>query len=83
MTVNAARLGRLLQDAGDDKARWAEAICDEITDRSTGLVTRDHLDMRFAEFERKFAEFETRMTRQMIFAQVAGFTALLVVLLLR
>jgi len=83
MAVNAARLGRLLQDAGDDKARWAAAICDEITDRSTGLVTRDHLDMRFAEFERIFAKFETRMTRQKIFAQVTGFTALLVVILLR
>jgi hypothetical protein len=73
----------LLTDAGDDRGRWAEAICDEITDRSTGLVTRDHLDMRFAEFERKFAEFEARMTRQIIFTQVAGFTALVVVLLVR
>lgn len=64
--MNAARLARLLEEAGDDRRRWAEAICDEITDPTTGLVTRDHLDRRFAEFETRFAGFETK------FAQFRG-----------
>ncbi len=76
MTVNAARLGRLLKEAGEDKSRWAEAICDEITDPSTGLVTKDHLDKRFAEQE-------TRLFRTLVATQAAGFFALAVLILLR
>jgi hypothetical protein len=88
--MNAARLGRLLNEAGEDRGRWAEAICDEILDPGTGLVTRDHLDRRFAEFEvrfarfeTKFAELETKLTRNMIFAQVGGFVAIAVLILLK
>jgi hypothetical protein len=88
--MNAARLGRLLNEAGDDRSRWAEAICDEILDPGTGLVTRDYLDRRFAEFEirfaqfeTKFAELETKLTRNVIFTQVGGFLALAVLILLK
>ena len=41
--MNAARLARRLGEAGDDRVKMAEAICDEIIDPSTGLVTRDAL----------------------------------------
>ena len=74
--MNAARLGRLLKDAGDDKTRWAEAICDEITDPTTGLVSKDHLDKRFAEQD-------SRLFRTLVATQAAGFFALAVLILLR
>jgi hypothetical protein len=95
--MNAARLARRLQEAGDDRIRWAEAIFEEITDPSTGLVTKDYLDRRFAEFEVRFAQFETRfaqfetrfaeletkLTRGTIYAQVGGFIAIAVLILLK
>ena len=49
--MNAARLGRLLDEAGGDPHRMAEAIADEVTDPTTGLVTKDHLDARLAELK--------------------------------
>ena len=86
--MNAARLGRLLNGAGDDRTRWAEAICDEILDPSTGLVTQGYLDRRFAEFEvkfaqmeAKFAQLETKLTRGVIRTQVGGFVALAALIL--
>ena len=88
--MNAARLARMLNEAGEDRTRWAEAICDEILDPSTGLVTKDYLDRRFAEFEvrfaqfeTKFAELETKLTRSVIFTQVGGFVALAALILLK
>ena len=81
--MNAARLGRLLSEAGDDRGRWAEAICDEILDPSTGLVSRDYLDRRFAEFETKFAQLETKLTRSVILTQVGGFVALAALILMK
>jgi hypothetical protein len=74
--MNAARLGRLLKDAGEDRTRWAEAICDEITDPTTGLVSKDHLDKRFAEQD-------SRLFRTLVATQAAGFFALAVLILLR
>ena len=86
--MNAARLGRLLNEAGDDRTGWAAAICDEILDPSTGLVTKDYLDRRFAEFEAKFAQMktkfaqlETKLTRGVILTQVGGFVALAALIL--
>lgn len=81
--MNAARLARLLQEAGDDRRRWAEALYDEITDPGTGLVTRDHLDKRFAEFETRFAQLGTKLTRNVILTQVGGFAALAALILLK
>jgi hypothetical protein len=88
--MNAVRLARLLNEAGDDRVRWAEAICEEILDPGTGLVTRDYLDRRFAEFEVKFAQLETRfaqletkLTRSVPMAQVGGFVALAALILLK
>jgi hypothetical protein len=88
--VNAARLARRLDEAGDDRVRWAEAICEEVTDPNTGLVTKDYLDRRLAEFETRFAEmkvefadFRTKLTRDMLFAQVTGFIAIAILILLR
>ncbi len=81
--MNAARLGRMLVEAGDDRVRWAEAIFDEVTDASTGLVTRDYLDKRLAEFETKFSQLETKLTRGVIFTQVGGFVALAALILLK
>ena len=81
--MSAARLGRLLNGAGDDRTRWAEAICDEILDPSTGLVTKGYLDRRFAEFEVKFAQMKTKLTRGVILTQVGGFVALAALILLK
>ena len=69
--MNAARLGRMLTEAGDDRTRWPEAIYDKVTDPASGLVTRDHLDRRFAEFEVRFGQFETRFGQfESRFAQI-------------
>ena len=69
--MNAARLGRMLTEAGDDRTRWAEAIYDKVTDPASGLVTCDHLDRRFAEFEVRFGQFETRFGQfESRFAQI-------------
>jgi hypothetical protein len=88
--MNAARLARLLEEAGEDRTRWAEAICDGILDPSTGSVTKDYPDRRLAEFEIKFAQLETKfaqpetkLTRGVILTQVGGFVALAVLILLK
>lgn len=54
--MNAARLARRLQEANNDPTRVAEAIHDEVTDPTTGLVTRDHLDKRLLETEMRLRE---------------------------
>ena len=59
--MNATRLARRLEEAGNDRVRWAEAICEEDTDPSSGLVTRDYLDRRLAEFENRFTQFEAKV----------------------
>jgi hypothetical protein len=41
--VNAARLARRWQDAGEDRVAMAEALVDEIDHPDTGLVSRDFL----------------------------------------
>jgi hypothetical protein len=41
--VNAARLARRWQDAGEDRLAMAEALVDEIDHPDTGLVSRDFL----------------------------------------
>ncbi len=49
--MNTARLARRWSEAGGDPARMAEALGEEIDDPAAGLVSRDYLDKRFAEFE--------------------------------
>lgn len=58
--MNAARLARRLNEAGDDRVKVAEAICDEITDPSTGLVTRDALR---AEMSQLRGELRTEISQ--------------------
>ena len=41
--MNAARLARRWQDAGEDRLAMAEALVDEIDHPDTGLVSRDFL----------------------------------------
>jgi hypothetical protein len=41
--MNAARLARRRQDAGDNRVAMAEALVDEIDHLDTGLVSRDFL----------------------------------------
>jgi len=41
--MNAARLARRWQDAGEDRVAMAEALVDEIDHPDTGLVSRDFL----------------------------------------
>jgi len=41
--LNAARLARRWQDAGDDRLAMAEALVDEIDHPDSGLVSRDFL----------------------------------------
>ena len=81
--MNAARLGRMLNEAGNDRNRWAEAIHDKITDPSTGLVTKDYLGRRFAEFETRFAQLETKLTRSVPFTQIGGFIGLAILILFK
>ena len=52
--MNTARLARKWTDAHGDFGKMAEALGEEIDDPAAGLVTRDHLDKRFAEFEARF-----------------------------
>ena len=41
--MNAARLARRWQEAGEDRVAMAEALVDEIDHPDTGLVSRDFL----------------------------------------
>jgi hypothetical protein len=50
--MNTAR-GKSTKSAGD-YGRMAEAPGEEIDDPAAGLVTRDYLDKRLAEFEARF-----------------------------
>jgi hypothetical protein len=52
--MNTARLARKWNEAKGHDAEMAEALGDEIDDPAAGLVTRDYLDKRFAEFEARF-----------------------------
>ena len=49
--MNRARLARHWQEAAGDPVRMAEALGDEINHAAAGLVSRDYLDARRAEFE--------------------------------
>jgi hypothetical protein len=67
--MNAARLTRKETDAQGDPTLTAEVLADEITDPATGLVSRDHLDMRIAELQgqigRRFADSQAWMERRL------------------
>jgi hypothetical protein len=52
--MNSARLARKWTEAHGDYGRMAEALGEEIDDPAAGLVTRDYLDKRLAEFEARF-----------------------------
>ena len=54
--MNAARLARRWQDAGEDRVAMAEALVDEIDHPDTGLVSRDFLR---AEMQTLRTEFQT------------------------
>ena len=64
--MNTARLARKWTEAHGDYGRMAEALGEEINDPAAGLVTRVYLGMRFAEFERRLAEFEARFTWKVV-----------------
>jgi hypothetical protein len=64
--MNTARLARKWTEAHGDYGRMAEALGEEIEDPAAGLVTRDYLDVRFAEFEKRLAEFEARFTWKIV-----------------
>jgi hypothetical protein len=52
--MNSARLARKWTEVHGDYGRMAEALDEEIDDPAAGLVTRDYLDKRLAEFEARF-----------------------------
>jgi hypothetical protein len=51
--MNTARLARKRNEAKGNYAEMAEALGEEIHP-AAGLVSRDYLDRRFAEFEARF-----------------------------
>jgi hypothetical protein len=60
--MNTARLARKWAESADNYAQMAEALGEEIDDPAAGLLTRDYLDLRLAELDRRIAEFEARFT---------------------
>jgi len=52
--MNTARLARKWSESSGDYGKMAEALGEEIDDPAAGLVSRDYLDMRLAEFEARF-----------------------------
>jgi len=52
--MNTARLARKWSEVSGDYARMAEALGEEIDDPAEGLVSRDYLDKRLAEFKAPF-----------------------------
>jgi hypothetical protein len=52
--MNTAWLARKWNELKGHDADMAEALGEEIDDPAAGLVTRDYLDKRFAEFEARF-----------------------------
>lgn len=52
--MNTARLARKWAESEGNDAQMAEALGQEIDDPAAGLVTRDYLDRRLAEFEARF-----------------------------
>ena len=52
--MNTARLARKWAESAGNYARMAEALGEEIDDPAAGLVTRDYLDKRLAEFKTLF-----------------------------
>jgi hypothetical protein len=46
--------GAQVNEAKGNYAEMAEALGEKIDDPAAGLVTRDYLDKRFAEFEARF-----------------------------
>jgi hypothetical protein len=64
--MNTARLARKWDEANGDFGQMAEALGEEIDDPAAGLVTRDYLDKRMSEIDKRFAEFEARFTWKMI-----------------
>jgi hypothetical protein len=75
--MDTARLARKWAASAGDYAQMAEALGEEIDDPAAGLVTRDYLDKRLAEFEgqfgkrfveveRRIAEFEARFTWKIV-----------------
>jgi hypothetical protein len=59
--MNSARLAGKWTESGGDYAQMAEALGEEIDDPAAGLVTRDYLDMRLAQFDKRFVEVERRI----------------------
>jgi hypothetical protein len=60
--MNTARLARKWAESAGNYAQMAEALGEEIDDPAAGLLTRDYLDLRLAELDRRIAEFEARFT---------------------
>ncbi len=65
--MNAARLTRRWQEAAGDPARMAEALCDEIDDAASGLVTRDFLRAELAQVREEIATLRDELR-----AEIAG-----------
>ena len=80
--MNTARLARHWQDASGDPVRMAEALGDEINDPAAGLVSRDYLVKRLAEFETRLSNLlfdrTTSQTRWLIALSVAQFVAIMI-----
>ena len=72
--MNAARLTRRWQEAAGDPALMAEALCDEIDDPATGLVSRDFLRAELAEVREEIVALrgELRTEIASVRGEIAG-----------